>query len=296
MKLMKNFLGVCGVAVCLTLAAGCQTDAAEEARPESKQVGTATTPVADVSAGPATVANQAVAAPIQTNDAAPNLTSAAALVSTNGTNTAEITIVKTIPPAPPENLKMSKAAQEVVRLAQSGVSDSVILLFVEKSADKFNLDADDIVYMNDIGVSSEVVAAMLSHDGVSPEMQGALTNKSDVALAPTAPPTNALPAQPGPVQYQVSSNYIANTSQPAVIYDANAAAVAPQPVTVVQQTPTVVVQQPVVVEDPTVSYSYFYSSLSPYGSWAYISDYGWCWQPTIAVSYAGWRPYAHGGR
>jgi hypothetical protein len=293
---MKNFLGVCGATLCLSLAAGCQTDAAEEAAPESKPAEAVTAPVTNVPAGPATVANQAVATPIQTNDGAPNLTNAATLVSTNGTNTAEITIVKTIPPAPPENLKMSKAAQEVVRLAQSGVSDAVILLFVEKAADKFNLDADDIVYMNDIGVSSDVVAAMLAHDGVSPDVQNALTNKIDVADAPTAPATNSLSGQPGPVQYQVSSNYIANGSQPAAVYDPNAVAAAPQPVTVVQQTPTIVVQQPVVVEDPAVSYSYFYSSLSPYGSWAYITDYGWCWQPTIAVSYAGWRPYAHGGR
>src|SRR5689334_1302140 len=99
MKLtMKNFLGVCGAALCLTLAAGCQTDAAEEAQPESKQTDTATPDVTNVATGPATVINQVEAAPTSpTIDAAPNLTNAVALVSTNGTNTAEITIVKTIP-------------------------------------------------------------------------------------------------------------------------------------------------------------------------------------------------------
>ncbi len=293
MKLkIKNFLGVCGVAFGLTAMTGCETDA-EEAKSDSKQPETATAAATNPASANVAAASEAIASPA-TDVATVSGTNSTVLVAGNGTNTADITIVKTIPPTPPENLKMSKAAQEVVRLAQSGVSDTVILLFVEKSSDKFNLDADDIVYLNDIGVSSDVVAAMLTHDGVSPEMQGALTNRTDLAVAaPAAPPTNALPAQPGPLQYQVSSNYIANGTQPAVAYDSNAAA--QQQVAVVQPSP-VVVQQPVVVESPAVTYSYFYSSLSPYGSWAYITDYGWCWQPTIAVSYGGWRPYAHGGR
>src|SRR5205823_609742 len=63
---------------------------------------------------------------------------------------------------------------------------------------------------------------------------------------------------------------------------------------VVQQEP-VVVQQPIVVSDPAADYSYFYSSLAPYGSWVFVTDYGWCWQPTVGVVHAGWRPYAHGG-
>ena len=41
--------------------------------------------------------------------------------------------------------------------------------------------------------------------------------------------------------------------------------------------------------------AYFYDSLSPYGSWMYVSGYGWCWQPTVVVGSVDWRPYCDGG-
>jgi hypothetical protein len=50
-----------------------------------------------------------------------------------------------------------------VKLAESGIGDSVILSFIENSG-TFNLGADQIVYLNDLGLSSEIVNAMLYHD------------------------------------------------------------------------------------------------------------------------------------
>lgn len=41
-----------------------------------------------------------------------------------------------------------------------------------------------------------------------------------------------------------------------------------------------------------VSVDFFYNNLSG-GSWIEVADYGYCWQPDVAVS-AGWRPYADG--
>ena len=41
-----------------------------------------------------------------------------------------------------------------------------------------------------------------------------------------------------------------------------------------------------------VSFSAFYSNLSPYGSWQVSAQYGRVWQP--AVYYAGWNPYYDG--
>ena len=37
--------------------------------------------------------------------------------------------------------------------------------------------------------------------------------------------------------------------------------------------------------------SFFYDSLSPYGSWVYTAEYGWVWAPRVAV---WWRPYTEG--
>ncbi len=42
----------------------------------------------------------------------------------------------------------------------------------------------------------------------------------------------------------------------------------------------------------SVSVSFFYDSLAPYGDWVTVSSYGRCWHPRhVAV---GWQPYLHG--
>ena len=42
-----------------------------------------------------------------------------------------------------------------------------------------------------------------------------------------------------------------------------------------------------------ISVDFFYNNLSG-GSWIEVGDYGYCWQPGVAVSNEGWRPYADG--
>lgn len=42
-----------------------------------------------------------------------------------------------------------------------------------------------------------------------------------------------------------------------------------------------------------VSVDFFYNNLSG-GSWVEVGDYGYCWQPDVAVSNTEWRPYADG--
>ena len=46
-------------------------------------------------------------------------------------------------------------------------------------------------------------------------------------------------------------------------------------------------------EGADVSIDFFYSNLSG-GSWIEAGDYGYCWQPDVAVSNRNWRPYADG--
>ena len=52
---------------------------------------------------------------------------------------------------------------EVMKLAQAGVDDSVILPFVD-SAGTFNLGADQIIELRDLGVGTAVITAMIDHD------------------------------------------------------------------------------------------------------------------------------------
>jgi hypothetical protein len=42
-----------------------------------------------------------------------------------------------------------------------------------------------------------------------------------------------------------------------------------------------------------VSVEFFYNNLSG-GSWVEVGDYGYCWQPEVAVNDPSWRPYADG--
>jgi hypothetical protein len=43
-----------------------------------------------------------------------------------------------------------------------------------------------------------------------------------------------------------------------------------------------------------VSIDFFYDNLGGGGSWVEVGDYGYCWQPNIAVSNRNWRPYSDG--
>ena len=43
-----------------------------------------------------------------------------------------------------------------------------------------------------------------------------------------------------------------------------------------------------------VTIDFFYDNLGDGGNWIEVGDYGYCWQPTVAVSNASWRPYADG--
>jgi Family of unknown function (DUF6600) len=51
---------------------------------------------------------------------------------------------------------------------------------------------------------------------------------------------------------------------------------------------------PRVEADAEVSLDFFYDNLSPFGSWIDVADYGYCFQPSVAVDNADWRPYADG--
>src|SRR5205823_1600582 len=64
-------------------------------------------------------------------------------------------------PGKPENtaavpVNISPATAEVVRLAESGLGDEVVLSYVTNSQAAFNLSADDIVYLKDVGISEAV--------------------------------------------------------------------------------------------------------------------------------------------
>ncbi len=82
---------------------------------------------------------------------------------------------------------LSPSAAEVVRLAEAGTSDDVIQAYIQNSPSPFNLSADQILYLKDVGLSSQATTAMLNRDN-------ALRGQPQQEAPAAAPPPSAPPA------------------------------------------------------------------------------------------------------
>jgi hypothetical protein len=179
---------------------------------------------------------------------------------------------------------MSPGLNDVVRLAQSKMGDDVLLAYIGRSGVEYNPTTEELVYLHDLGVSDKVIAEILKR---APQSVAAKNQKPSEPL--NIPVVNA-PMQAAATNPPVAAAPVATNPAPAVV------AAAPAPVQVVQPPQQIIIQQqPIVIQQAPQEVQYFYSSLSPYGSWMEVDGYGWCWQPTIAVS-VDWRPYQQGGR
>src|SRR5262252_118313 len=123
-------------------------------------------------------------------------------------------------PLPP-NIRPSSPASEVIKLANSGLEHSVMLAFVTNSSSTFNLSAEEIIYLNDIGVPSAVVTAMIQRDQV---LKNQFNNSMALSVTNSAPnpypgpPMAGMmppPEQVAPEALEASSNYPREAPPPA---------------------------------------------------------------------------------
>jgi hypothetical protein len=63
----------------------------------------------------------------------------------------------------PPGAYVSPWLMDVIKLAQARINETILLAFID-SAGTFNIDADQIIYLRDLGVSGEVITTMLEHD------------------------------------------------------------------------------------------------------------------------------------
>jgi hypothetical protein len=63
-----------------------------------------------------------------------------------------------VAPAP----QLSPGVGDIIRMAQAKVSDSVVLAYINNSGTVYNLDANQIIYLRDLGVSEAVISTMLN--------------------------------------------------------------------------------------------------------------------------------------
>jgi hypothetical protein len=200
----------------------------------------------------------------------------AAVTSTNAAGTNAIKTVQ----EPTVREDVSPALQEIIKLVQAGLSEEVIMSYITNSTNAFSVDADDLVYLNDLGVSSGVVKAIIEQDNTAVARE----KKHSLAAVKPLPPSVAI-TKPATNIYKQGLYAPPNDSIPMgdlpPAYEETEAATA--------YAPPEGEQQPVTVNN-------FYGSLAPYGGWVDVPDYGLCWRPTVAVTDPYWRPYANNGR
>jgi len=88
---------------------------------------------------------------------------AAVTNATGATPISTLTTSSSINPNASAQPYVSVWFNEMLKLAQAGISDGVMLSFID-SAGTFNLTAEQIVHLRDLGVSDAVIAAMMAHD------------------------------------------------------------------------------------------------------------------------------------
>ncbi len=147
-----------------------------------------------------------------------------------------------------------------------------MLAYVQNSPAQFNLSTDQILYLRDIGIPSSVITAMLTRDSAlrtQPQSQPTYTydQRAYPATVPPPPPVTPVP-EPAP---------------------------SVQPETATAPPPPAQAPAPVYVSSPPPEVSYFYDSLSPYGTWIQLEGVGWCWQPRVVVVNRAWQPYCDAG-
>ncbi len=157
------------------------------------------------------------------------------------------------------NVQLSGGASEVVRLAQGGVGEDVMLAYISSVNSRFNVGSNQILYLNDIGVSGGVIKAMMDRDA-------AIDAASRAAYAASLPP----PTQPTVADTNVPPMTDYGTYPPA---DNSGITAYPPDMDYSSYTPG----NYATMDDSGA----FYDSLAPYGSWSYIGGLGYCWQPTV---------------
>lgn len=221
--------------------------------------------------------------------AAPAVNDAAAKPATNVATAAPTTNTTNIVMAPVQPPQLSPALAELVKLIQAGVGTEVLTAYITNSSVPFNVGSSEILYLRDLGAPTTILTTLIQHDS-SPEMLARKQAASAVRPLPpgvalTTPATNLFPQRSATMPVQNPPEPVA-VNPPA---EGGAAAVAPLP-------PADAVTYEVPVETQPVSYSYFYTSLAPYGTWVDVPGYGSCWRPTAATYTPSWRPYCDGGR
>ena len=104
----------------------------------------------------------------------------------------------------PAQVDLPTVPTEVLRMSEAGVNDQLIISYIEKSDNPYILDASQIVYLHDMGISSAVLKALVDHSGTAsneaaatsqaPAEQNALSNQTAATTTQANPPVTGTAA------------------------------------------------------------------------------------------------------
>jgi len=214
----------------------------------------------------------------------------------------------------PTHLNATSALKEVVKLAQAGVDEAVLLSFVDNSTTSFLLGADEIIYLTDIGVPATVINSMMERDKTLKAVA------SVVGSVPAASETATQVVAVAPTYETEPESVAAEPAEAAVSETDFVDALSPYGTWIDVEGYGRCWQPTVVVVNPswrpycdggrwvyTDSGWYWYSDYSwgwapfHYGRWFSHPRWGWCWAPdytwgpawvtwSYTDTYCGWAP------
>ena len=169
----------------------------------------------------------------------------------------------------------SDGFEELVQLVRAGVGERTVVDYVNASTTAYALTEDEILYLSDLGLSTETIEAI--------NLRGRTLGAPAPGAGEPAPTVTTLLEQAGIDGGATTIEGI--VEPPAEAFPAQ---------DVVQET---VVAPPVVTAPPAgaVDYSTFYAGLAPYGNWVNLEG-EWLWQPTAVLTDPAWSPYCQRGR
>jgi hypothetical protein len=96
--------------------------------------------------------------------------------------------------------QLSYGVSQIVQLSKANISDDTIVTYVQNSGNNYGLDANQIVYLKQQGVSSKVINAMLNQRNLNavtqtaPQPAGSQDNSTTATAQPTATYVQTAPA------------------------------------------------------------------------------------------------------
>jgi hypothetical protein len=137
----------------------------------------------------------------------PTLTLAAALVlAARIVPAQQVTATATASAGQPAPL-LSYGVDQIIELSRAKVSEETIVNFIRSSGSSYGLDASQIVYLKQQGVSDTVVNVMLSQPKPAQAVMPAATQPAAMATA-----TVNINTQPAAAEYQVPPIYVPSSS------------------------------------------------------------------------------------